>query len=1143
VSILLKQKHGPDYTVQHKVIKKCLIKYFGEKISFVYPNQKNVSQLFHSSNITNTIDYSYNRDIIVECADVLKDSLKEVSFDLNDRFCDENDLRSAWQNVDIPKPFLTFFSRLFNVKENDICNYQTYANQNCQSNVPIPSHFDRNSYVTAAFDNFDHIENSISGLNSTHDTVAVIFQDYNADFDCRKPKVSTTKLHCNARAFTTKLKCQEVLNYTKLSNTVTLPADFAYHNNHQSFSIEQLENDLQKNDFIWYLSRMNISSDDQEIGIRNTNQHFPTWSSFNSAILKDCRPKQIVGFLPILPAPVTEFSTVYTSLCNFKDILNQLNQKQLAVVCDEGVYKLARHITLTNNKEFENIIVLLGNFHMIKVVLSCIGKYLKHSGAETIFIEASLFGVSVTDQVLSGTHYARSVKGFNYLAESLRRLQIKEFFTSERKIKYENLLVSIVLLKESFQEGNLDECSFVVNNFQENCSELLDDFHTFVLSRCEESELFRNAGVIGITKKKESVTAWNLTYHELAAISDVLKTITLSNEENVELDIHHEFTEQTAAKSEDAITSILNFLEDRNINPFTSGSQKLQNLITGELVHPDSTKEILNIFITGTELYDKFKKERIIDKAKPLSALIPRCNLPSFKTIPVTEKSNTEKKKNKKNGGIHRIFALAAERKYPIDKLLTYDLTYDNKLFDDDGMMKKENNKSSLVRELEKVLKNDEYSCTKTENSTCVIIDVMLVMRKIGWKGKNTFVDLAISFCQYVKSKVDVNSTTRIDFIFDSYFPNSLKSSERLRRRQPNCITYSDINEKTALPKEESKFWGSSENKMLLQSFLRQYVENYNYIFEGIEIIFSTTNTEPSSCINSDKDDSFWQSLQRNDVEEADEKIMLHINHAVMNGFRNIYVISSDTDVIILALYYWTIFKTNGLQALWFQAGSSNTIRDIPIHTLACVHGEKLCSVLPAVHHLTGSDYTSKVGTKSSALQGDPEKYLLGFGQDDSEKNFEKYLQAAEQYLVKVYKKNSNCNTFNELRVWSYHHATCDSTENLPPTSATMRLHILRAFYIVNLQTKCLLEKNSPLNVLAFGFKKENDLLIPEIVTILLPPINDLVPSCNCKVCSRKTCCCVAAEIECCSFCFCHRDKTCQNKYNITSIDTLEQET
>lgn len=1025
--------------------------------------------------------------------------MKEVNFDLNDRFCDENDLRSAWQNKNIPKPFITFFSKLFNVSESDIFDYQknafscnetlsiskslkllqienlfqiiyftqtkgkktplhvltglfvyhttkskstikqlnrlgesisyeevlriktrlaAYANINCRTIVPLPSHFDPSSYVTAAFDNFDHNETSISGLESTHDTVAVIFQDYNANYHSNKPKVSVVSLNYDVRSFNTKLKCQEVMNFMKLSSTITLPSDFTCHINHRSFSTQQLQNDLQKDDFVWYLSRMNISKDDNDIKTINSSQNVPTWSSFISTISTDRRSKQIVGFLPILSAPVTEYATVYTSLCNFKDILSQLKQKQLAVTCDEGVYKIARHITLVNKTEFENIIVLLGNFHMIKVLLSCIGKYLKHSGAESIFIETNLFGVSVTEQVLNGTHYARSVKGFNYLSESLRRMQLKEFFTAERREKYEYLLVTIILLKENFETNELDDCFSIMNDFRENCSELLNDFHNFIISRCQESELFHywnnvlimvnlmndliradrsgnwslhvetvqkvlpifnvmdrvnytrwgsiyvediltldknspeiylqflnsrftvqqsdilftsvspdqaleqtinrtsksKAGVIGITKNKESVAAWNLTYHELLDISDLFKKLTLSNDTNEELDIHHEFSKRSAENSEVSITSILNFFENQSINPFMPGSQKLRNLVTGELVHSDNAKEILNIFSTGAQLYEKFRNERIVEKIKPLSATIPRYNLPSFKTVPAAEKSKKEKKNVVKKGEINRIIALANQRNYSIEKLLTYDLTFENKSFDADGLIKKENNKSSLVRELEKKLQNDENVFDKSKHSACLIVDVMLVMRKIGWKGKKTFEDLAISLNQYVQNKIDVQATKRIDFIFDSYFENSPKSSERLRRCQSSCIIFNDINEATALPKEEDKFWGASENKILLQTFLCRYIEKHQDRFSNIQIVFSTTNTEPCKVINYDNSEVYLQVHQRNDIEESDIKIMIHINHAVMNGFINIHVISSDTDVIVLALYFYNFFQEKGLQ-------------------------------------------------------------------------------------------------------------------------------------------------------------------------------------------------------------------------------------
>lgn len=63
------------------------------------------------------------------------------------------------------------------------------------------------------------------------------------------------------------------------------------------------------------------------------------------------------------------------------------------------------------------------------------------------------------------------------------------------------------------------------------------------------------------------------------------------------------------------------------------------------------------------------------------------------------------------------------------------------------------------------------------------------------------------------------------------------------------------------------------------------------------------------------------------------------------------------------------------------RAGSKPIKRDVPLHIMAARHGSALCSVLPALYHLTGADYTSKVGTKRNALRADPQKYLLEFGQ------------------------------------------------------------------------------------------------------------------------------------------------------------------
>ena len=64
----------------------------------------------------------------------------------------------------------------------------------------------------------------------------------------------------------------------------------------------------------------------------------PTWAACKSLVSKAQTPVTHVGFLPYLPYPVTEYSTVYTTLCNFLKIETQLNQLFLPAICDEVVF-------------------------------------------------------------------------------------------------------------------------------------------------------------------------------------------------------------------------------------------------------------------------------------------------------------------------------------------------------------------------------------------------------------------------------------------------------------------------------------------------------------------------------------------------------------------------------------------------------------------------------------------------------------------------------------------------------------------------------------------------------------------------------------------------------------------------------------
>ena len=69
-------------------------------------------------------------------------------------------------------------------------------------------------------------------------------------------------------------------------------------------------------------------------------------------------------------------------------------------------------------------------------------------------------------------------------------------------------------------------------------------------------------------------------------------------------------------------------------------------------------------------------------------------------------------------------------------------------------------------------------------------------------------------------------------------------------------------------------------------------------------------------------------------------------------------------------------------------------------------------------HILIGSDSISKIGSKKSVINANPELYFQRFG-EENELSVEA-AEHAEQYLIKVEQPKSTCVTFNELRFDMY---------------------------------------------------------------------------------------------------------------------------
>lgn len=118
-----------------------------------------------------------------------------------------------------------------------------------------------------------------------------------------------------------------------------------------------------------------------------------------------------------------------------------------------------------------------------------------------------------------------------------------------------------------------------------------------------------------------------------------------------------------------------------------------------------------------------------------------------------------------------------------------------------------------------------------------------------------------------------------------------------------------------------------------------------------------------------------------------------------------------------------------------------------------------------------------------------------------NEGDFIETIKRAEKWLIRVLRKGSECNTFNDLRNFDYTSGKTVIIADLPPTTNFIKYHILRAYYLTYQKIKIVNTNNlNKLDSHMFGYiaDGESEKLIPQKVDIQYPPIYELPPPCKC---------------------------------------------
>ena len=130
--------------------------------------------------------------------------------------------------------------------------------------------------------------------------------------------------------------------------------------------------------------------------------------------------------------------------------------------------------------------------------------------------------------------------------------------------------------------------------------------------------------------------------------------------------------------------------------------------------------------------------------------------------------------------------------------------------------------------------------------------------------------------------------------------------------------------------------------------------------------------------------------------EEADTRIVLHVNHTCEQVLPKIFVCCIDTDDLVILLFY--MVNTEGFVLMDVEHERNNTHRYVDV-TKCWELGSRLCSALPALHAFTGCEYTAGFLCKGKARPVDmaakSDQFLKAFGQLGTSADMEKSIEDA----------------------------------------------------------------------------------------------------------------------------------------------------
>ncbi|CAG9818900.1 unnamed protein product [Phaedon cochleariae] len=476
----------------------------------------------------------------------------------------------------------------------------TYSSCGENFTTPYGIQQEPNLATGVAFDNFDRFVETLSGKDTLHDTVGIIYQNKNITEDVeeidvndnpRTSLLSTTSQRKRRRMFDIldtdiepyrkKPKLQEVSEFPSLSMS----------RNKYKF-IQRLDN-------IWLIL------------LAITDTEIPMWTGWNNLQLDSSTlpmPIQNVSYLPPINESPTNMSVVAHTLNLAQNIAHECQQPYISVTYDLAIAKMTMQIQSEERPKYNNIFIQLGAFHIQIFFFKAVGKYIEESGGPYILAESGVLASGSLKGFITGTYYNR--------CKRIHPIWILRLYANLANV--ENTHPG---LKETLIGGGIS-----IRRTEKSFSGTPIDL---TLEQTINADAANK--LTGITSFTNSISArrrWAASHSlRTSSVTNLLENLKLTSAEDVSNDLRNHRIEKDNAFLQEMVNHI-----STTLNPFLSAisdHNQLLNLATGKAATECTKNFLLNIVSMGEKLRDKFVAECREDASR-FEKPIPKQKIQSF---------------------------------------------------------------------------------------------------------------------------------------------------------------------------------------------------------------------------------------------------------------------------------------------------------------------------------------------------------------------------------------------------------------------------------------------------------------------------------------------------------------------------------